>query len=331
MSEEKQNEGLKEGRLLGQDEIDELLGMQEGEGKRPSGWNILTDSSQISYERLPMLEVIFDRLVRLLTTSLRNFTSDNVEVSLKKMTSIRFGDYVESIPLPTLISIVKAKGLSGSALLVADTSLIYSIVDVLLGGRKGEISGDVQDRPFTTIERNLIERLVDVVLADFSQSFEPIAPVEFKGEALESNPRFATIERPVSACILSEIKIDMDDRGGSIELLIPYSTLEPVRDELLQMFTGEKFGEDSIWEQHFGQEIRETTLTLEAILGESALSLDEILSWEKGSQLLLKTKPDSIIPVRCGDTLTLSGKMGKKDGYVAILVEENYIKKGEKT
>ena len=55
---------------------------------------------RLGFERLPMLEVVFDRLVRLMSTSLRNFTSDNVEVSLDNIASIRFGDYLNSIPLP---------------------------------------------------------------------------------------------------------------------------------------------------------------------------------------------------------------------------------------
>src|SRR5712692_11568595 len=102
-----------------------------------------------------MLEVVFDRLVRLMTTSLRNFTSDNVEVSVDNVTSIRFGDYLNSIPLPAMLSVFKAEEWDNYALLIVDSSLIYSIVDVLLGGRRGTGAMRVEGRPYTTIERNL--------------------------------------------------------------------------------------------------------------------------------------------------------------------------------
>jgi flagellar motor switch protein FliM len=71
-------------RILNQDEIDSLLGFASGEESDSSrnGVRAIINSSLVSYERLPMLEVVFDRVVRLMTTSLRNFTSDNVEVSL---------------------------------------------------------------------------------------------------------------------------------------------------------------------------------------------------------------------------------------------------------
>ncbi len=83
-------------RVLSQEEIDSLLGFSVGEINLDdhSGIRAIIDSAMVSYERLPMLEIVFDRLVRLMTTSLRNFTSDNVEVSLDRITSVRFGDYL---------------------------------------------------------------------------------------------------------------------------------------------------------------------------------------------------------------------------------------------
>src|SRR6185312_10059715 len=94
-------------RILNQDEIDSLLGFDVGDGETQdkSGIRAIINSALVSYERLPMLEIVFDRLVRLMTTSLRNFTSDNVEVSLDNITSIRFGDYLNSIPLPAILAV----------------------------------------------------------------------------------------------------------------------------------------------------------------------------------------------------------------------------------
>ena len=126
-------------RVLNQDEIDSLLGFDLGEddGSERSGIRAIINSALVSYERLPMLEIVFDRLVRLMTTSLRNFTSDNVEVSLDNISSIRFGDYLNSIPLPAILAVFRAEELDNYGLLTVDSNLIYSIVDVLLGGRRG--------------------------------------------------------------------------------------------------------------------------------------------------------------------------------------------------
>ena len=137
-------------RILNQDEIDSLLGFSsaENEDDSRSGVRAIINSALVSYERLPMLEIVFDRLVRLMTTSLRNFTSDNVEVSLDQITSMRFGDYLNSIPLPAIISVFRAEELDNFGLLTIDSSLIYSIVDVLLGGRRGTVALRIEGRPY---------------------------------------------------------------------------------------------------------------------------------------------------------------------------------------
>src|SRR3546814_377263 len=188
-------------RVLNQDEIDSLSGCDEaGAGESDtSGIHAIVNSALVSYERLPMLEVVFDRLVRMMSTSLRNFTSDNVEVSLDNITSIRFGDYLNSIPLPAMLSVFKAEEWDNFGLLVVDSALIYSIVDVLLGGRRGTAAMRIEGRPYTTIERNLVERMVNVVLSDLSAAFDPLSPVTFRFDRLETNPRFATIARPANA------------------------------------------------------------------------------------------------------------------------------------
>ncbi len=127
-------------RILNQDEIDNLLGFDQADlgDSEMSGVQALINSALVSYERLPMLEIVFDRLVRLTTTSLRNFTSDNVEVSLDSITSVRFGDYLNSVPLPAILTVLKAEEWDNFGLMTVESNLIYSMIDVLLGGRRGQ-------------------------------------------------------------------------------------------------------------------------------------------------------------------------------------------------
>jgi flagellar motor switch protein FliM len=315
-------------RVLNQDEIDSLLGFDEDheEGGEKSGIQAILNSALVSYERLPMLEVVFDRLVRLMSTSLRNFTSDNVEVSLDNIVSIRFGDYLNSIPLPAMLSVFKAEEWDNHGLITVDSSLIYSIVDVLLGGRRGTAAMRIEGRPYTTIERNLVERMVHVMLADLSAAFEPLSPVNFRFDRLETNPRFATISRPSNAAIVAKLRIDMEDRGGRLELLIPYATLEPVRELLLQMFMGEKFGRDSIWETHLAEELWVTDVPLKAVLDEQMMRLGEVFDLHVGSQFMLNATPESPVVMRCGEVPLYEGSMGRKGDRIAIRVSDRILK-----
>jgi len=309
-------------RILNQDEIDGLLGFSLADValNDNSGIRAIIDSAMVSYERLPMLEIVFDRLVRLMTTSLRNFTSDNVEVSLDRITSVRFGDYLNSIPLPAILAVFKAEEWENFGLITVNSNLIYSIIDVLLGGRRGGNSVRVEGRPYTTIESNLVKRMIEVVLADAELAFKPLSPVKFNIDRLETNPRFAAISRPANAAILVRLRIDMEDRGGNVELLLPYATIEPIREVLLQMFMGEKFGRDPIWEGHLATEIGQAEVSVNAVLYEARLPLKQLMSLELGDTLPLEIKPDSWVAVRCGDVTLTEGRMGRVGDRIAVRV-----------
>ncbi|NKD77621.1 flagellar motor switch protein FliM [Haematospirillum sp. H1815] len=315
--------GRESTRVLNQDEIDSLLGFDDSDDERSdkTGIQAILNSALVSYERLPMLEVVFDRLVRMMSTSLRNFTSDNVEVSLDNIYNLRFGDYLNSIPLPAMLTVFKAEEWDNYGLMTVDSALIYSIVDVLLGGRRGTAAMRVEGRPYTTIERNLVERMIHVLLADLSAAFDPLSPVTFRFDRLETNPRFATISRPSNAAIVAKLRIDMEDRGGRVELLLPYATLEPVRELLLQMFMGEKFGRDSIWETHLAEEMWFTEVEMEAVLDEQTMSLRDILNLEVGSRIMLNAAPNSPVELRCGDIPMFSGQMGRRGNHISIRVD----------
>ena len=309
-------------RVLNQDEIDSLLGFDASVGSNVelTGVQALINSALVSYERLPMLEIVFDRLVRLATTSLRNFTSDNVEVTMDSISSVRFGDYLNSIPLPAILSVIKAEEWENYGLLTVDSSLIYSMIDVLLGGRR--IGGNirVEGRPYTTIEMALARKMIELILDDTHRAFEPVTNVNFKLERMETNPRFAAISRPGNAAILIELRIEMDDRGGKIEILLPYATIEPIREQLLQMFMGEKFGRDPIWEGHLATEIYSADVAIEAVLHEQDMPLSRMLAMKPGDTIMFERSPSDPVQLRCGDVDLTEAIMGHIGNHVSVRV-----------
>ena len=317
-----------DGKVLSQDEIDSLLGFDSGdEGDDNVGIQAMLDKALSSYERLPMLEVVFDRLVRMMSTSLRNLTSDNVDVSLESINSLRFGDYLNSIPLPALLSIFKANEWENYGIITANGPLVFSMLDVLLGGRRNKRPVKVEGRPYSTIEQDIIKKFIEVMLVDMSAAFDPLSPVTFKMERQETNPRFATIARPANAAILITLRIDMEERGGMLEILLPYATLEPVKELLVQMFMGEKFGRDTIWETHLGQEVRATEVRMDAILGQRMLKMGDVMNLKVNSTILLDQEPDEDISLLCGGIPMMKGKLGKMGDKKAIKVSQITNKK----
>lgn len=318
------------GKVLNQDEIDSLLGFDAvGDEDNNTGIQAMLDKALSSYERLPMLEVVFDRLVRMMSTSLRNLTSDNVDVSLESINSLRFGDYLNSIPLPALLTIFKATEWENYGIITANGPLIFSMLDVLLGGRRSNRPVKVEGRPYSTIEQDVVKKFIDVMLADMSAAFDPLSPVTFKFERQETNPRFATIARPANAAILVTLRVDMEERGGMLEILMPYATLEPIKGLLLQMFMGEKFGRDSVWEKNLDTEVRNTSVNLNAILGQKVARMGDVMQLKVGSTIILEKAPEDNVEVLCGGIPMVSGKLGKSGDNKAIQIESIINKRME--
>jgi len=309
-------------RILNQDEIDQLVGftLHELSATGAGGIRAIVDSGVVSYERLPMLEIIFDRMIRLLSTSLRNFFQDNVEVTLDNISSVRFGDYLNSIPLPVQLAVFRAEGWDNSALVTVESNLAYSALDLLLGGKRGGAASRLDGRPFTTIETQLIRRMVEVVLADAELSFQPLSPVKFVVDRMETNPRFATITRPANAAILIDLKLDMEGRGGLLQILLPYATIEPIRPLLLQSYMGEKLGRDPVWEGPLATEIWQADLEVSVVLHEMRMPLKKVLSLQVGDTLLFDARPGELVSLRCGEWALTQGRVGRIEDKIAVQV-----------
>ena len=278
-------------------------------------------SGTVAYERMPMLEIVFDRLVRSLSTSLRNFTSDNVEVLFRGLASLRFGDYIETVPNPSILAVFKAEQWDNYGLVMVDAPLIYSMVDVLLGGRPTTLAASVGDRSFTTIERQLVERMIEVLLRDLSDAFAPLTEVRFHFDRLEVIGRFATISRASNAAALGNLRVNMDGRGGVMQILLPYATLEPVRELLLQQYMGETLGRDSIWETHLAEDLRQTDVVLDAVLDEQVMDFATVFALRVGDTLPLNVSPGASVQLRCGPIPIFEGRTGRRGTRLAVLID----------
>jgi flagellar motor switch protein FliM len=165
-----------------------------------------------------------------------------------------------------------------------------------------------------------VKRMMELVLTDAEQAFLPVSPVKFEIDRIETNPKFAAISRPTNAAILVRLRIDMEDRGGCVEILLPYATIEPIRELLLQNFMGDKFGRDPIWESHLATEIWNAKIEVDAVLYDDKMPLKSLMNLNVGDTLMLDVRPDTLVKVRCGDAVLSEGRMGRLGDRVAVKV-----------
>jgi flagellar motor switch protein FliM len=307
-----------EGGVLSQDEIDSLLGFGDAKEVPTSGIRAIIERSSDNYEKFPMLEVIFDRFSRSVSTSLRSLTGENADITIENITSIRFEDYLNSVQLPTLMSIFQAVEWENFGLMTIESSLTYKLIDILLGGGKSHAAFRVEGRPFTAIEQDIIKNFSRVIFEDLTNSFTPITSVNFKLDRLENNPRFATITRPANPIVLISARIEFEGHGGKVDIIFPYSTLEPVKDLLMQMFAGESFGADISWETYLSNELKNTKVNLQTTLSPKNITLKDLAALKVGSTLIMNNKPTDDIPVTCNGVKLFSGRLGAIGDKVAI-------------
>ncbi|MBR0550923.1 flagellar motor switch protein FliM [Stakelama marina] len=298
--------------------IDALFGDANEPLPEKSGLRAVIESRVVSHERLPMLEVVCERMVRSFATSMRNLTSDAIEVSLDEIVPVRFGDFMSRVSLPAMIAVFKVPTWQDYGLVTVESNLIYAVVDALLGGKRGSAPQKIEGRAFTTIETSLVSRMIELALREFSAAFEPIAPVTMELERIETSPRFAAIAGPTNIASAATFAVDMDGRGGRFTILLPSATLEPVRGKLTQRFMGEKLGGDTTWKDHMEAEIRQTEIEISTLLGERELRLADVRALEVGQTLAFDVAPDNPVEVQCGGVPLARAQIGRRRNHIAI-------------
>jgi hypothetical protein len=141
----------------------------------------------------------------------------------------------------------------------------------------------------------------------------------------EINPQFVAVVPPSDVVIATTFDVELEKVSGTIKIVIPYATLEPIRELLLQMFMGEKFGRDSIWENHLATQLWRTEVDIEAVLDQQMIPLKDVMELKVGSRIMFDATPDGLIDMRCGDKLMFRGRMGRRGQYLAVAIDEKIL------
>jgi flagellar motor switch protein FliM len=304
------------GVAMGQGDIDDLFGGDAVAEPEPpkNGLEALVGGA-VRYEKLPMLDIVVDRLARLLTTSIRKFTADNADAVIDRMRPVRVGAFLDTITLPAMIGIIRIEEWDGYCLAALDSQLIGSIVDILLGGRRNA-------------ERAFVEKFVGLLTQDMSRAFEAVSPATFRLERFEITPGYALITKPTAAALTFRAEITMEGRGGHIDFLLPYASIEPVRDLLSQEVLGKKTGGDTIWRSHLAEELPRASADLTAVIESRVMSFADVARWQPGSVVPLDQRPEDSLEVFCQGLLVCRARMAARDDRVVLRVEECVIEKG---
>jgi flagellar motor switch protein FliM len=278
----------------------------------------LREPRRTAQGRLPALAMINERFARSFRLSLYNLLRRSADITVKPLRIERFSEYVQTLPTPTSLNLVRFNPLRGTALVVIDPLLVFTIVDHFFGGtgRTWKIEG----REFTATEQRIIHMLLRSVFADLRDAWSPVADIELEYVQSEINPQFAPIESPAEPVLVSAHRIELAGGGGDLHITMPYSMIEPLREALDTGPAAARVERDPRWSGALREELEEAQVELRMLLGNTSLTLAD----------LLNLKPDDILPCDFNGKVTLCaqdlpvfrGSFGLSRGQQAMKIEE---------
>jgi len=286
-----------------------------------SGLRALVNSAFVPHRRLPMLDVIFDRTARLMTTALRQLTDENFEAALDDVSSTRFGDFQHSLAPPVLIAVGRADALDSGFLVACDAAILTASVDALLGGRR-RAAAVSEERAFTAIELAIAQRVFAALIGTLGEAFSVVEAGDFRLQRVEATPRFAVIAQDASVCALAKFRVRFEGGGGRIAVLFPNVSLEPIRESLSRAFVGEMREAERVWVETLSRELAASRVDLEAVIAERSITLGALEALQPGDTLVFSGAPGAVAELRAHGVSLGKARVGRSGDVAAVRLGE---------
>jgi len=327
---------MSEEELLSQDEIDVLLnGVDEGDVETdelppaPLVGGVqaydLTSQDHIIRGRLPTLEMINERFTRYTELSMFELLRQTPQVTAAKIENIKFSEYLQMLGIPTSLNMVKIHPLRGTALFVLDADLVVNLVDLFFGG--GSHDNDIAEREFTATEKRIIQKILNQVFVDMKEAWKTVMDIDFEYTGTEANPAMLKVVSSSEVVVLSTFEVKIEDKGGKIQVAIPYSMLEPVRETLDSGVQADVEDTDDSWLESLQEDIRYASVPISCRVAERKIKLREILNFKVGDVIPIEM-PESSTLMANGIPLFEAG-VGASNEHLALKIKRQIKRSGK--
>lgn len=327
--------------VLSQSEVDALLAaVSEGEIETSEGTGgvrddrvvvvyDLTSQDRIIRGRLPQLDVIYEKFMRAFRVSLSSALRKIASLNHASTDFLKFGEFINTLPMPTCMSVLRFSALRGSALFVIESKLAYALVDSFFGGDDRPYS-KVEGKDFTPIEISIIRKVVDLAIADLEQAWESVHKIDCSFVRTEVNPQFVGIVPPTDVVIASAFDVELENANGTITLVIPYSTIEPIKQKLSSGFQVESDQTDKkLWTSIIRDQLLDTSVDLKVNLGHTEIQLEDLMNLKEGDVISLDQDATGEFDVLVEDVKKYKGLYGIYHGSIAMQITKSITKENK--
>ncbi|MFA9463828.1 MAG: flagellar motor switch protein FliM [Velocimicrobium sp.] len=315
------------GDVLSQNEIDSLLaalssGELDAEEMKDTGEKQVKNydfarPSKFSKEHLRTLEIIFEHYGRLLSTNLPAYLRKNIQVEVMNSEAITYSEFSNALSNPVLLGIINFSPLEGNIIMEVADNLGYAIVDRMLGGGGVPLE---KSRDFTEIELIILQRVLNTCTNLLIEPWQSVLNLSPRLERIETNSQFAQIISPSEMTSIITMNIRIGSVEGLMNVCIPYACVEPVIDKLntKYWYSTMRVKDDGVYKEAIEASISKAKIPIKAVLGKSAVSVNDFVNMQVGDIIRLNTKVDDELNIFVGNLRKFTALPGAASDTYAV-------------
>lgn len=275
---------------------------------------------RFSKDQMRNLTRIHEQFARVLTTHFSAQLRTYVQFTVNTVEQLPYDEFIHSIPNMTLINLVNLYPLDGRVIFEVNPNIAYAMLDRLLGG-PGEGMNKIEN--LTEIETRILTQLFKRAFVQYGAAWESIAEIEAEYDDLEINPQFLQLVSPNETVILVSIYVTVGEVSGTLNVCLPFVTLEPIIPKLSSHFwmqQEKRKSADNQESEHMQTQLMGSIVDLKAVLGQTELSFGELLHLEVGDCLSLQTRTSDPVELFVDDRKMFKARPGLNGKHLALQV-----------
>lgn len=317
--------------VLSQNEIDALLSalssgemdanqLKEEEKEKKIRSYDFKRALRFSKDQVRSLSRIHENYARMLTTYFSAQLRNYVHISVASVDQIPYEEFIRSIPTMTVLNIFSMEPLEGRIIFEINPNVAYAMLDRILGGR-GTSLNKIEN--LTEIESTIMSNLFEKSLDNLQEAWASVIDIDPMLEEFEVNPQFLQLVSPNETVIVVSLNTTIGETSGMINICIPHVVLEPIIPRLSVHYwmqnEAQKERKPGEYEK-LTKNISSTVLELSVVLGETRITIDDLLELGKGDVLKLNQSIEEPLIMKSSEEPLFYVQPGSQKNNVAVQV-----------
>jgi flagellar motor switch protein FliM len=315
-------------RELSQQEIDAVFqNMTERKRETPAVKFDFRRPDRIPKSQVRAIHLLHDTFVRNLVSSLSAYLRSYLTVNLVSVEQLSYAEFLDGLPSPTCIVSLGLSPYDGNGALELNPSLVFPILEMLLGGT-GKGSAIIV-RDITEIEQKLLDGLFRIILHDLREAWKGVTPVDFTIESMETEPQSLHLLAPNEAVVAIGVELRLGETVGMMNIALPSMVIKMMRQKFDQQWSVRKSHVSAGEQGRIMRRLREASLTLEARLEGPTLTVEDLLGLTEGHLLTFDYPVERPVELLVNGVHKYTGQMVSTGRKRACLVDRTRPGKGQ--